>query len=109
MNDKNFSISILYDMFSVSRSGYNAWIKNGCKNNKSIDRLLIDYIKEIRDEGHAYYGCRMIREEIKRRYGISYGKNKINRHIHLVDMKPNFILKIHTILLEKQIIKQKIY
>lgn len=77
-------------MFNVSRSGYNTWVKNGCKDNKSIDRLLISYIKEIRDEGYAYYGCRMIREEIKRRYGIVYGKDKINRHIHLSGYKTKF-------------------
>ncbi len=79
---KEFSLSILFKLTSVSRAGYYKWMKKTSTTPSSRDEELYRYISDIFHEFKGTYGVVRIKKELLNRYGWIVNHKCIRRIMH---------------------------
>lgn len=79
-------------VFSVSRSGYYAWLRRPESQRKIEDKALSQVIKEIHKESNGEYGSPKIHQELRRR-GKRCGRKRVARLMKKDGLKAKTVRK----------------
>jgi transposase InsO family protein len=87
-----FPVSVMCEVFKVSRSGYYAWLRRPESKRKVEDTALSLVIKEIHKESNGEYGSPKVHEELRRR-GTRCGRKRVARLMKEDGLKAKTIRK----------------
>jgi len=73
-----FPVSIMCEVFSVSRSGYYAWLKRPASKRKQADAELLGKIRIIHRDSDGSYGSPRVHRDLKE-HGDTCGENRVAR------------------------------
>lgn len=73
-----FPVSVMCEVFSVSRSGYYAWLKRPVSRRKQADTELLEKIRIIHRDSDGSYGSPRVHRDLKEQ-GASCGENRVAR------------------------------
>jgi len=71
-------ISVMCNVFSVSRSGYYSWLKRPVSKHKQADAALLEKIRIIHRNSDETYSSPRVRRNLKEQ-GNHYGEKRIAR------------------------------
>jgi putative transposase len=73
-----FPVSIMCAVFSVSRSGYYAWLRRPICQHKQVDAVLLGKIRIIHRDSDETYGSPRVHRDLKEQ-GDNHGEKRIAR------------------------------
>jgi len=73
-----FAVSVMCEVFLVSRSGYYAWFRRPVSKRKQADAELLEKIRIIHRDSDASYGSPRVHRDLKEQ-GNSCGENRVAR------------------------------
>jgi len=73
-------------LFSVTRSSYYSWIKNGCILEK-VDKPFNTLLKQLFEEARGTYGTRRLKVILEKRYGLIVSRRKIQNSLKQLNLK----------------------
>lgn len=73
-------------LFSLTRSSYYAWVKNGSVIEK-IDKPFNELLQKLFQEARGTYGSRRLKVILEKRYGIVASRRKIQRSLGQMSLK----------------------
>lgn len=73
-----FPVSVMCEVFSVSRSGYYAWLKRPVSRRKQADTELLEKIRIIHRDSDGSYGSPRVHRDLKEQ-GANCGENRVAR------------------------------
>ena len=79
--EADFSVSMMCELFDVSRSGYYAWKQREPSKRQRENEALKEEIKEIHRESRETYGSPRVHAELRAR-GFEVGRNRVARLMH---------------------------
>ena len=79
-----YPIETMCRIFEVSRSGYYAWRKR--QGRPAKDQWLVDLIIDCQRRCKQTYGCRRVRQWLKRRHGKNVNLKAVLRVIRKLDL-----------------------
>ncbi len=82
----DYSLSLLCEVYDVSRYGYYSWKRRGLSNHAKRDIQLKDKVLKLYDEYNGIYGSSKI-HALMQQAGISAGKNRIARIMQECNLK----------------------
>jgi putative transposase len=87
-----FPVSVMCNLFLVSRSGYYTWLKQPESRKRREDDVLSKVIAEIHEESKKAYGSPKIHGELRRR-GIRCGRKRVARLMRKDGLRAKIIRK----------------
>ena len=83
---QSFSIQVMCQLFSVTRSSYYSWVNNGCIVEK-IDKPFNAQLQQLFEEARGTYGTRRLKVILEKRYGIIVSRRKIQNSLQQLNLK----------------------
>jgi transposase InsO family protein len=73
-------------LFSVTRSSYYSWVKNGCVIEK-VDKPFNELLQKLFEEARGTYGTRRLKVILEKRYGLIVSRRKIQNSLQQLNLK----------------------
>lgn len=77
-HEAEFPIGVMCEVFSISRSGYYAWLKRPVSYRQQANNELREQIRTVHHENRGVYGSPRIHQALQQQ-GIACGENRVAR------------------------------
>jgi putative transposase len=85
-NERQFRISTMCRVLSVSRSGYYGWLRSVESKRELSNGALLSEIRAVHAKSRGTYGCRRVHQQLKARHQ-SCSKNRVARLMRVNGIK----------------------